>query len=195
MQHADSVLTSQFKAIIVPFVADQYEETAPEIIELKTGEKVITDYQLTLQYIYNLFFWIGNIGSLSWFATVYIERQHGFASAYGLCLGFMVIAAIMLFAGKRWFGLFFLNFHHITTLTLVVKIPHKQNVLPQALRISLCAARHGFKMRSASPEYQLDHLNRTVSWSSTLVDELTRGLRACRVLYVLAPSSLLLQLH
>lgn len=155
-----------FKAIMVPFIADQYEKKAPEIKELKTGERVVTDYELTLQYIYNLYFWVGNVGSLSWFATVYIEKHYGFAGAYGMCLGCMIIAMIMLICGKHWY----------------VKVPHKVNVLPQAAKIVACAARHGFKMERADPEFQLEHFGKTVSWTVTLVDELARGLRACRVL-------------
>ncbi|KAI8942025.1 hypothetical protein NX059_000131 [Plenodomus lindquistii] len=155
-----------FKAIMVPFIADQYEKRDPEVKELKTGEKVVTDYDLTLQYIYNLYFWVGNVGSLSWFATVYIEKRYGFAEAYGLCLALMAIAMTMLICGKNWY----------------VKVPHKVNVLPQAAKIVTCAVRHGFRIRRADPGYQLEHHGKTVPWTSTLVDELTRGLRACRVL-------------
>lgn len=46
----------------------------------------------------------GNVGSLSWFATVYVERRVGFTAAYGLTLCFMVVASIMLIAGKRYYG-------------------------------------------------------------------------------------------
>jgi len=155
-----------FKAIMVPFIADQYEKKEPEIKELKTGERVVTDYELTLQYVYSLYFWVGNVGSLSWFATVYIEKHYGFTGAYGICLGCMTVAMIMLICGKHWY----------------VKVPHKVNVLPQATKIATCAIRNGFKMKRADPDYQLEHFGKTVSWTNTLVEELTRGLRACRVL-------------
>ena len=35
---------------------------------------------------------------------MYIETHIGFAAAYGLTLGFMVIACIMLIGGKRHYG-------------------------------------------------------------------------------------------
>lgn len=155
-----------FRAIMVPFIADQYTEEKPTIKTLKSGEEVITDRQLTLQYIYNLYFWVGNVGSLSWFATVYLELHVGFTPAYALCLGFMVVAAIMLLIGQKWY----------------IKTPHEGNVLPAATKIIGCACRHGFKMARAQPEYQLEHHQSTVSWSSHLVNEVTRGLQACRVL-------------
>ena len=47
---------------------------------------------------------VGNVGSLSWFATVYVETHVGFAAAYGLTLGFMAIACIMLVAGKQYYS-------------------------------------------------------------------------------------------
>jgi POT family proton-dependent oligopeptide transporter len=155
-----------FRAIMVPFIADQYTEEKPKFKTLKSGEEVVTDRRLTLQYIYNLYFWVGNLGSLSWFATVYIELHSGFTGAYALCLGCMVIAAIMLIFGQRWY----------------IKTPHEGNVLPAAAKIITCACRNGFKMAHAHPGYQLENRQRKVAWSSQLVSELTRGLQACRVL-------------
>lgn len=157
-----------FKAIMVPFIADQYTEAEPRQKTLKSGERVVIEYQLTLQYIYNLYFWVGNIGSLSWFATVFLEKQYGFAGAYGLALGFMVIALFMLIFGKSWY----------------IRIPHKDNVLPQAYKVLICAARNGFNLERAKPSYQQEHQQKMVPWTANLVDELTRGLRACRVLLV-----------
>lgn len=155
-----------FRAIMVPFIADQYTEEKVTVKTLDSGEVVVTDRQLTLQYIYNLYFWVGNLGSLSWFLTVWMELHIGFTSAYALCLGFMVVAALMLVFGQRWY----------------IKPPHEGNVLPAASKIIMCACRNGFKMAHAQPEYQLAHREHTVAWSSQLVNEVTRGLQACRVL-------------
>ncbi|KAF3036871.1 peptide transporter ptr2 [Didymella keratinophila] len=155
-----------FRAIMVPFIADQYTEGKAVVRTLKSGEEVITDRQLTLQYIYSLYFWVGNLGSLSWFLTVWLELHKGFTPAYALCLGCMAIAVMMLIAGQRWY----------------IKTPHEDNVLPAATKIITCACRNGFKMARVQPEYQLEHRRHTVSWSSELVTEVTRGLQACRVL-------------
>jgi POT family proton-dependent oligopeptide transporter len=155
-----------FRAIMVPFIADQYTEKEPRVITLKTGEQVITDRQLTLQYIYNLYYWVGNVGSLSWFATVYIESHSGFATAYGLTLGFMIVSMLMLILGRQWY----------------VRVPHESNILPTAVRIVTCACKSGFKMAHTEPSWQSKHRNNAVPWTSQLVDEITRGLQACRVL-------------
>lgn len=46
-----------FRAIFVTFIADQQIRTEPRPVMLKNGELVIIDYQITLQYIYNLYYW------------------------------------------------------------------------------------------------------------------------------------------
>lgn len=46
-----------FRAIITTFIADQHTDKQSQTLKLKTGECVRTDYQLTLQYIYNLHYW------------------------------------------------------------------------------------------------------------------------------------------
>lgn len=124
------------------------------------------DYQLTLQYIYNLYYWVGNVGSLSWFATVYLEKHTGFTGAYGLTLGFITIAMVLLVCGKHWY----------------IKAPLEENVIPQATKILSCVCRSGFKTKNAYPAYQHENCHKKVSWNAKLVDELALGLRACRVL-------------
>ncbi|KAF2187326.1 PTR2-domain-containing protein [Zopfia rhizophila CBS 207.26] len=155
-----------FKAIMIPFIADQYTETIPKLKILKTGERVVTDRMLTLQYIYNLYYWVGNVGSLSWFATTFLEKHIDFWAAYLLPSAALVVGMLMLFIGRKWY----------------VRVPHEGNVLPKATKILLCASRNQFKMARADPQYQLEHREKAVSWSSQLVTELKRGLMACRVL-------------
>jgi POT family proton-dependent oligopeptide transporter len=46
-----------FRAITVPFMADQQPRREPRVELLRTGERVVTDYHLTKQYIYNLHYW------------------------------------------------------------------------------------------------------------------------------------------
>jgi POT family proton-dependent oligopeptide transporter len=155
------------KAILPPFLADQYTRTKPRFKTLKSGEQVVTDYELTLQYIYNLYFWVGNVGSLSWFGTVFIEKHYGFAGAYGLTFGLMVIALIILIVGKRWY----------------VVISRQDNlIVRQATKIIGCAIKNGCSIGRTSPRYQLENHHKTVTWDAHMVEELSRGFGACRVL-------------
>lgn len=45
------------KTAVAPFVADQYTQTSLRLKTLKSGERVIIDRTLTMQYIYNMFYW------------------------------------------------------------------------------------------------------------------------------------------
>jgi POT family proton-dependent oligopeptide transporter len=95
---------NQSQATIRSFIANQYTDRAVKVKTLKSGEVVKTCPEQTLKYIYNLYFWVGNVGALLAFATVNIERQYGFTPAFGLGLGCLVIAIIILIFGKRFFG-------------------------------------------------------------------------------------------
>lgn len=46
-----------FRATMVPSIVDQQAWTGSRLVTLETGEVVATDYQLTLQYICNLYYW------------------------------------------------------------------------------------------------------------------------------------------
>ncbi|KAL5393982.1 hypothetical protein PMIN03_013083, partial [Paraphaeosphaeria minitans] len=89
-----------FESNMAAFLADQYTETEPRIKTLSSGEEVLTDGVLTIKYIYSLNYWLGNVGSLSWFAVVTLEGNVSFAAAYGLCFGFVSISLLTLLAGR-----------------------------------------------------------------------------------------------
>ncbi|KAF2820782.1 hypothetical protein CC86DRAFT_397704 [Ophiobolus disseminans] len=127
---------------------------------------VITDYRLTLDYIYNLYYWVGNLGSLAWFISVYIELHVGFAAAYGLATGFMRVAVVFIIAGRPYYML----------------VQQEKNALLDAVRIIACACRNGFSMAHTYPAHQEVRYHKTRPWSSQLVTEVTQCLQACRTL-------------
>ncbi|KAF9729965.1 oligopeptide transporter [Paraphaeosphaeria minitans] len=155
-----------FESNMAAFLADQYAETEPRIKTLSSGEEVLTDRVLTIEYIYSLNYWLGNVGSLSWFAVVTLEENVSFAAAYGLCFGFVSISLLTLLAGRGYF----------------LRVPHESKIFTQASRVLLCASRNGFRLACAEPEYQLEHRRKVVPWSGQLVRELRRALQGCRVL-------------
>ena len=53
-----------------------------------------------------------------------------------------------------------------------------------ATKTMLCAAKSGFKLENAKQPHQYTRYGRTVPWSDQFVDEMKRGLLACRVMYV-----------
>jgi proton-dependent oligopeptide transporter, POT family len=103
------------------------------------------------------------------------------ASALGLCLLLFAI-----WASKLGRCMASPPLHHVwlTWYTQQAKVVPQGTVLPQAARALTCAARNGFKLENAKSSYQETHHGRTVPWSDQLVEELGRGLIACRVMYV-----------
>ncbi|KAE8829323.1 hypothetical protein HRS9122_09138 [Pyrenophora teres f. teres] len=130
------------------------------------GEVVVIDSERTLKFIYNLYFWVGNVGSLSAFPTVYIEKQYGFFPAYALGLGCICVAFLTLVCGRKYF---------------LIPPPEAGDVTIPAAKVITCAMRHGFRMDRADPEYQLEKHGKTVPWTSQFVNEIARVLGACRV--------------
>ncbi|KAH8801779.1 peptide transporter PTR2-A [Xylogone sp. PMI_703] len=154
------------KATISPFIGDQYTQLAPQLIVTNKGERVIADRTLTIQYIYNLFYWLTNIGSLSLIATTYLEKYRGFWAAFLLPLcSFWIGIALMVIWSKEF-----------------VKLSPKGNVLLQATKVLAYSAKGGFKLDFAKPGYQLERYGKAVSWSDNFIAEMKCGLLACRVM-------------
>ncbi|KAI1253321.1 hypothetical protein MGN70_005529 [Eutypa lata] len=63
----------------------------------------------------------------------------------------------------------------------LAKLPAQGNVLPHAAKVLVLATKSGFHLTAADPVHQQLHHNRSVPWTSTFVEEIRRGLRACRV--------------
>ncbi|KAF1974102.1 MFS general substrate transporter [Bimuria novae-zelandiae CBS 107.79] len=155
-----------FRVVAIPFMIDQYAKKPPLARQTWDGNFAVIDYELTVQFICNIYYWVGNVGSLSWFATVYLERHYTFSSAYGLALGTIIIAMLLVITGGKWFA----------------KAPTEGNVLPSVGRIIVCACKCGFSLKKTDPQHQRTYFNRAVPWSSQLILELSSALQACRVL-------------
>ncbi|KAF7335165.1 POT family-domain-containing protein [Mycena sanguinolenta] len=150
------------KSNLAPFIADQCANTPTmHVVRTSSGERVIVDQALTLQRIYSIYYWCGNVGSLSGVATTLLERHVDFWAAFLLPACSIWVALALLILGRAQF----------------VERPAKGTILPQAMRALWCGVRGGFKMDAALPA---SHQG-TVPWDDTFVHELKRGLLACRV--------------
>lgn len=101
-----SIGSGAFKSTVVPFIADQYDETVPRIKVLKNGEMVVTNRELTITYIYNNFYLIVNIGGFLADFTPVLERYVGFWMAYLIPMIVMWMTLIPLLLGKNRFSRF-----------------------------------------------------------------------------------------
>ncbi|KAI1076550.1 oligopeptide transporter [Whalleya microplaca] len=152
-------------AVIFPFLGDQIPVTNSRVICDGNGEMVVTDPKLTIQYVFNAFYWMINIAALATLATTSLEERIGFWAAYLLPLCFLS-ASIVPFV--VWNG-------------RLTKLPAQGNVLPHTAKVLILAARSRFHLTAADPLHQRLHHNRSVPWTSAFVQEIRRGLRACRV--------------
>lgn len=49
--------TGAIKAVVAPFIGDQYTNTQQQLMIRKDGQKVVVDRALTLEYVYNVLYW------------------------------------------------------------------------------------------------------------------------------------------
>lgn len=70
--------TGGIKSNVSPLIAEQYTRAKPALKTLPSGEKVVIDPNVTIQSLYNIFYWCINIGSLSSIATVWMELKIDF---------------------------------------------------------------------------------------------------------------------
>lgn len=109
-----------------------------------------------------------NVASLSSIPVTYLEKAYGFWQAWLLTTVALVVGIILFVLGATTF----------------IRIKPQGNVLPHAGRTLLCAANNGFKLDHAKPSYQESKFERTVPWNDDFVEEIRKGLVACKVMYV-----------
>lgn len=89
--------TGGFKSNISPLLAEQIKQTRPEVITLKTGERVIKDPQVTISRVFLYFYMMINLGALSGgIGMVYAERFIGFWLSYALPTFLFFLAPLVL---------------------------------------------------------------------------------------------------
>ncbi|KAJ5106953.1 POT family-domain-containing protein [Penicillium angulare] len=154
-----------FKTSVVPFLADQYTTTEFRVKIKSDGQKVVVSRELTITYIYNVFYWGVNIICFAADMTPLLERYVDFWLAYLIPCCAMWLALIPIFVSAKYF----------------VRAPPTSNIMPQvasALRLGIAG---GFKMDSAKPEAQIQR-GRQVPWEDSFIEDIKRSLLTCRVL-------------
>ncbi|KAF9901478.1 peptide transporter ptr2 [Lobosporangium transversale] len=161
--------TGGIKSNVSPMVAEQYQGTKATVKTLKSGEKVIVDPNVTIQSIFNWFYWSINLGSLSAIITTNVEKYYAFWLAYLIPLIMFNGAVIALWVGRK----------------KVVKTPPRGSVLLEAFRAFGIALKHGRNLDAARPSViQARDPNadmKAITWNDIFVDELRLTLKACSV--------------
>ncbi|KAL7914030.1 PTR2 domain-containing protein [Trichoderma velutinum] len=94
--------TGFFKANVSPLLADQNEDRRMRVETLASGEKVIVDPAVTNTRIFLYFYFAINIGSLAGqIAMVYVEKYVGFWVAFLIPTGMFLLAPVVLWSQKK----------------------------------------------------------------------------------------------
>ncbi|KAI1074409.1 POT family-domain-containing protein [Whalleya microplaca] len=160
-----AVGSGAFKTTVVPFIADQYDQTDFRVRTQKTGEKVVSSRDLTITYIYNMFYWAVNIVGFFADSTPLLERYIGFWLAYLVPCCCMWLALIPILLGRNYF----------------VRASPTSNIMPEVINALYYGITGGFRMDAAKPNAQLQH-GRQVSWTDSFVEDIKRSLLTCRIL-------------
>jgi POT family proton-dependent oligopeptide transporter len=157
--------------LMAAFVGDQYTTEDGAVVTTRSGERIIVDRALTLESIYNYYYWCINIGGLSGLATTALELHVGFWAAYLLPFCALSVSAVVLVFGRG----------------RLVLAPTQSSAIPDACRAIWLAVSGGFSLDKARPAHQqLQHL-RKVPWTETFIDELQTAMVACRMLFAVWP--------
>lgn len=163
--------TGFFKANVSPLLADQNEDRRMHVETLPTGERVIVDPAITNTRIFLYFYFAINFGSLTGqIGMVYVEKYVGFWLAFLIPTVLFLIAPIVLYFSKKRY---------------ILK-PPTGSVLSKFLRMFIFVQKRCKPFRlnfdlakpsNVAPEDRPAWMTYDDAW----VDEVRRGLMACKV--------------
>jgi POT family proton-dependent oligopeptide transporter len=94
-------------SIVAPLCADQFKDTSPVVKALTSGEKVLVDYDLSIQHLYQWFYWAINAGALiGGIACPLIELNYSYWAAYLLTTCMFALAIIVFVAGNKFYRVY-----------------------------------------------------------------------------------------
>ncbi|KAG6003917.1 hypothetical protein E4U21_001595 [Claviceps maximensis] len=167
--------TGFFKANVSPLLAEQNQDVRPRVTTLKDGRRVIVDPAVTNTRIFLYFYLCINIGSLSGqIGMVYVEKYVGFWVAFLIPTGMFLLAPLVLWSQKGKYKL----------------TPPTGSVLSKFLRMAMFARRRSrgrdgkgkFSWDVAKPSRVPVHERPSwMTYDDAWVDEVRRGLMACKV--------------
>ncbi|KAJ2556204.1 peptide transporter ptr2 [Coemansia sp. RSA 1878] len=172
--------TGGIKSNVSPMVAEQYGRYRPFVRKLKNGTEVVVDRELTVQSIFNWFYWAINVGGLSAIATTELESNVDFWAAYLLptLMCFFCLVAFVL--GRKKY----------------VIVKPNGSIIVKSYRV-IVAGIHNYRKAKAEnclvmdeegkPVGWMDYAKPSVSqdvshdWTDKFVDELRTAVRSCKI--------------
>ncbi|KAL4802604.1 POT family-domain-containing protein [Aspergillus unguis] len=179
--------TGGFKSNISALIAEQYPDEAPYIKTLPSGERIIIDPAATVARVYLYFYLCINVGSLTGqISMVYAERYVGFWLSFLLPTIMFCFAPLVLYLCRNKYRL----------------VPPTGSVYTQAYRLIREAVKKHWSVKttkvagipfksikksdthfwnSVKPSTLGDSRPAWMNFDDEWVDEVARGLKACRV--------------
>ncbi|CAF0874988.1 unnamed protein product [Didymodactylos carnosus] len=166
--------TGGIKSNVSPLTAEQYTRTKPIIKEIK-GKMKIIDPDITIQSIFNWFYWAINLGSLSAIITTSIEKHHSFWLAYLIPLIIFIGTIVVIIAGRNKY----------------IKKPPTGSLLLKAFHSIHTAFRIRYKYgKDSRTQHILDYAKPSIAqksgqekfkWDEEFINDLKQAVFACRV--------------
>ncbi|KAI3538682.1 POT family protein [Colletotrichum filicis] len=163
--------TGLFKANISPLLAEQNKDTRMRV-ETRGGERVIVDPSVTNTRIFLWFYFAINCGAVSGqISMVFVEKYHSFWLAFLLPTILFLICPVVLWSNKKKY--------HLT--------PPTGSVLEKFFRMSKFAAKRSggitkLNWENAKPSnVPVAERPGWLTYDDAWVDEVRRGLKACKV--------------
>ncbi|KAG9959601.1 peptide transport protein PTR2, partial [Aureobasidium melanogenum] len=162
--------TGSIKANVTPMCAEQYRPETAHVKTLKSGERVVVDPELTVERMFNWFYWAVNVGALSPLITVNVEAHVSFWAAYLIPLVVIVICAVVFILSSKLF----------------VKTPPHGSAVIDAVRIVTIAAKEGgFEQAKPSSLQAQGTLNKhrfaqSPNYTDKSVKDVQSGITACK---------------
>ncbi|KAL2866143.1 POT family-domain-containing protein [Aspergillus lucknowensis] len=163
--------TGFFKANVSPLLAEQNEDDEMRV-EVRNGEPVIVDPAVTNSRIFLWFYFFINVGSLSGqISMVYVEKYRGFWLAFLIPTILFFLAPAVLWSNRRRYRL----------------TPPTGSILSKFFRAAWFSQKHSPSLRkfdwdNSKPSHLLPTERPAwMTYDDAWVDEIRRGLMACKV--------------
>ncbi|CAF0902767.1 unnamed protein product [Adineta steineri] len=166
--------TGGVKSNVSPLMAEQYTRKTSIVKEIN-GKKKIIDPKVTIQSLFNWFYWAINLGALSSIITTNIEKYHSFWLAYLIPLIVFMGAIIVLIVGRRRY----------------IRAPPNGSLLIQAFHVIKIAFQLRWKLgKQDHIKHFLDYAKQVQTSNETtetnaivneFINDLKQAIHACRV--------------
>ncbi|KAL7336268.1 hypothetical protein PS15p_201624 [Mucor circinelloides] len=178
--------TGGIKGIVAPLCADQYRRTENYCKKLKSGEVVIVDYDLSIQHLYNYFYWFINVGSLiGGIICPLLELHVGFWAAFLLPTCMFAMSICVFVSGSRFYYKPGPTDSVIVKTWNIIKFSYQQKRRAEneearkASTSPLDFAKRDNGLPSIAPWD--DEAQNMANWDDSFIEELKQTIMACKI--------------